>query len=218
MKQTNGKQMRMLAYAAATLMVAFMATACGNKDGGGGQVAVVPGAVGVSCVGCGNLTGMVASGLGHAISGGQEIAQLSAQMLGDPTILAASQSGGGYSNYNGIIAMGGTMNVRVGSSYPGACVIPAGLYTIGTSRQGTWSGMHGNNLALTAVGPVTLQIEVPVVVFSGGTTVSDWQGATFPFRVQTDFYVTSSSGGGNCSPTDYNGRRYPELTFTQNTY
>lgn len=214
--------MRMLAYAAATLMVAFMATACGNKDGGGGAVAVVPTGVGAqSCTtGCGNLTGLVASALGKSYTNGStEQAAAGLQFYGDPNIIAASQAQGSQTRYyRGSAVMGGVIHVKFANAEPGACVIPAGDYVIQTQNQppGQWSREEFGNMMVTAVGPVTLQIQVYYGMISGTTpaAVDPANGQTYPFIFRSEFYVLSSSGGGYCSPTDpYTGRRLPQYTF-----
>ena len=220
MKQTNGKaktmrvQTRFWAYAVSTVVVALMVTACGKKDEGGGApaIAVVPGA-GASCTGCPASTALVASGLGVFLNQyNVKQAELSAQFYGESAAVAAARTSGSM-YYNGPVVIGGTMRVIVAKTT--GCVVPAGDYALQTLTPGQWQGEQFRNLTVTATGPVTLQLQINYGFVSGATpALVDAVGATFPYRVRSDVYVNSSSGGGICSPLNpYNGQRYPEFYF-----
>jgi hypothetical protein len=218
MKQTNGKAktMRFFAYAAATVVVALMATACGKKDEGGGAIAVVPVGVGASCASCTNLSGLVASGLGvYWNASNQRQAEISVQFFGEATAVAAAQNPPAL-YYRGQVGINGTLRVLLPSTT--GCVIPAGAYTLQTTSPGQWQGEQFGNIAVTATGPVTLQLQFVYGFISGGSpAITDLAGATFPYRVRSDeVYVVSSSGGGLCSPrSPYTGQPYPEFLFNQ---
>lgn len=202
---------RTLAYALSTLMVAFMATACGNKDNGGGAavVAVVPG-YGASCASCGALSGLVASGLGLSYQGYSNAvqAQLSVQFYGDAASLTAATQAAGNMYYDGQIAVGGVMRVRLAKADPQGCQVPVGDYTIATTTPGVWQGEQFGNVVLTASGPVQLQIRANGFISGTSPARVDLAGATFPYAVRANFYVLSSSAGGYCSAGGY-----PEYIF-----
>lgn len=199
MERKNGKGIgQYFAIAISALTLSLTMAACGNKDGGGGTVAVVPGGIGASCVGCPASTALVASAFGRSYNYmNQENAQLSINFFGDAAMVAqTNQSGSLY--YNGPIAAGGTLRVRVAKTGPGYCQIPVGDYVLSTTQPGQWSGQRFSNLQLNAVGPTTLQLTLSNNVIQAGMTATDWAGATFPYRVLTDVYVTSMLGG-QCS-------------------
>lgn len=211
--KTMGARNRFWAYAVATIAVALMATACGKKDEGGGpSVAVVPGGVSPSCVGCPASTSLVASGLGIFMNGYQKQAELSAQFYGEAAAVAAVQQTGSM-YYQGSVVLGGVMRVLAAKTT--GCVVPAGDYTLQTITPGQWRGEQFGNLTVTASGPVVLQMQIYSGFISGASpALVDAAGATFPYRVRTEVYVNSSSGGGICSPTNpYTGQRYPEFYF-----
>lgn len=197
-------------YFAATFVAISMSlavTACGNKDNGGGgsTIAVVPGAA-ASCVGCPASTTLVASALARSWDyNNVEQAQMSLNFYGDSTIYTGSQTSGSL-YYNGAIVAGGVLRVRVAKAAPG-CIVPAGDYTVTTLTPGQWSGQSFSQIQLQAVGPVTLQLTMTRNSIWSGQTQTDWAGATFPFRIVSDVYVTSMSGGA----CNYGG--YPEYLF-----
>lgn len=206
MKHTNGNGwMRYFGYAASILTIAMAMTACGNKDGGGSTVAVVPG-VSPSCVGCPASTTLVSSALGRSWNYNDvEQAQLSLNFYGDAATVTGGQNSGSL-YYRGQIVAQGVLRVRVAKVAPG-CVVPAGDYTVQALAPGQWSGQQFSELQLQAVGPVTLQLRMTRNSIMAGQTAVDWAGATFPYRIVSDVYVTSMSGG-NC-----NAGGYPEYFF-----
>lgn len=206
-------QMRFWAYAVTTVVVALMATACGKKDEGSGPaIAVVPG-VGASCAGCPASTALVASGLGVFLNQyNVKQAELAAQFYGEAAAVAAVRTSGSM-YYQGPVVIGGILRVLVAKTT--GCVVPAGDYSLQTLTPGQWQGEQFHNLFVTATGPVTLQLQINYGFVSGATpALVDAAGATFPYRVRSDVFVNSSSGGGLCSPQNpYNGQRYPEFYF-----
>ena len=207
MKHTNRNGwMRYFGYAASILIIAMAMTACGNKDDGGGAIAVVPG-VSASCVGCPTSTTLVSSALGRSWNyNNVEQAQLSLNFYGDAAAVAASQASGSL-YYQGQIVATGVLRVRVAKVAP-SCVVPAGDYTVSALAPGQWSGQIFSDLQLQAVGPVTLQLRMTRNSISAGQTAVDWGGATFPYRIVSDVYVMST-GGGNCST----GGQFAEYYF-----
>lgn len=193
MKQQTGWQ-NYVVYALSALAISIAATACGNKDGGGGgAVAVVPG-VGTTCVGCSaTLTKVVASGTTRSIDyNGAMQAEMSLNFFGDTNIA------NGYNGYQGQVGASGILRVRVAK--PAPCSVPVGDYTVSTTTPGNWNGQSFGNIQLQATGPVVLRLDIPVGLIQGTTpAATDLAGATFPFLIKTRAYVTLISTGGQCN-------------------
>ncbi len=196
---------RYFAVAFVAISMSLAVTACGNKGNGGSTVAVVNG-VSASCVGCPASTTLVSSALGRSWDyNNNEQAQLSLNFYGDTATYTGSQASGSL-YYQGSIVADGILRVRIAKTAPG-CVVPAGDYTVTTLMPGQWSGQSFSQNQLQAIGPVTLQLELRRNSIWSGQTQTDWAGATFPFRIVSDVYVTSMSGG-YC-----NAGGYPEYFF-----
>jgi hypothetical protein len=201
MKRQTGWQ-NYVVYALSAIAISVAATACGNKDGGGGAVAVVPG-VGATCATCSaTLSKVIASGTTRSIDyNGAEQAEMSLNFYGDTNVADT-----GY-GYQGQVGASGILRVRVAKLAP--CSVPVGDYTITTTMPGQWSGQSFGNLQVQATGPVVLRFDLPVGLIQATTpAATDWAGATFPYLVKTRAYVTLISTGGSC-----NAGGYPEYYF-----
>lgn len=201
---------RFFALTIAAFAIAIGATACGNKDegGGGGPVGIAyPPGVSGSCVGCPTSTTLVSSALGKSWDyNNVEQAQLSLNFYGDAAAVTAAQNSGSL-YYSGQIIVGGVLRVRVAKAAPG-CNIPAGDYTVSTLTPGQWQGQIFSTIQLQAVGPTTLQLTMNRnSIFAVSPAAVDWAGATFPYRIVSQVYVTSILGGF-C-----NAGGYPEYQF-----
>ncbi len=192
MKQSNGWQ-RYVVYALSAIALTVAVSACGNKDNGGGAVAVVPG-VGVSCATCSaTLSKLVASATSRSLDAyGQEQAELSLNFYGDTN---TPSSGLGY---RGQVAATGILRVRIAK--PAPCNVPVGDYTVTTTSPGQWDGQAFANVQVQASGPAILRFDLRKGLIQGVTPAyTDWAGATFPFRMLTEAFVTPISTGGFCN-------------------
>ncbi|MBN8542083.1 MAG: hypothetical protein J0L82_16945 [Deltaproteobacteria bacterium] len=196
------RKMRLLTYAVGTLVVALMATACGNKNEGGGQVAVTPGGVSGSCVGCPTATTLLASGTGRSYSMGYGpvSGELSLQFYGDTAILATYGGAQYAGSYRGSVVAGGVFRNREARVSAGAwsgCNLPVGDYAISTTQPGQWSGQSFSTIGMSSTsGPVALTIRLNRnSVWSAVPALVDYAGAQFPFHVVTEMEITSSAGG-----------------------
>ncbi|MDZ4083431.1 MAG: hypothetical protein U1E10_10870 [Bdellovibrionales bacterium] len=203
MKQSSYyRKMRLFTYAVGALVVAVMATACGNKNEGGGQVAVTPGGVSGSCVGCPTATTLLASGTGRSYSYGYGAVsgELSLQFYGDTATLA--QYGGAQyaGSYRGSVVAGGVFRnreARVATSAWAGCNLPVGDYAISTTQPGQWSGQVFSTIGMSSTsGPVALTIRMyQNSVTSAVPALVDYAGAQFPYHLVTQMEITSSAGG-----------------------
>ena len=181
------------------LTVAVLGTACGPKnDGGGGPVvAVTPGPISGSCVGCPAGVTLLSSGVGRAYTGGALEAELALQFHGDTTTINQYRQQGitpTIGNYSGPVVAGGILRVRIARTV--GCNVPAGDYNISTVGPGTWNGQSIFNLHRQATGPTTLQSQLNSNrVMSAVPAVVDLAGAQFPFHVQGNAFINSMAGG-----------------------
>lgn len=195
--------MRLFTYAVGAFMVAVMATACGNKNEGGGQVvATTPGGVSGACVGCPTATTLLASGTGRSWSGltGAVSGELSLQFYGDTATMGNFAGSQNYSSYRGNVVAGGVFRNREARTSAGSwagCNLPIGDYAISTTQPGIWSGETFSTIGMSSTsGPVALTIRLyRNSVWSAVPALVDYAGAQFPFHVVTEMEITSSAGG-----------------------
>jgi hypothetical protein len=195
------RKMRLFTYAVGALVVAVMATACGKKDEGG-QVAVTPGGVSGSCVGCPKATTLLASGTGRSYSMGYGpvSGELSLQFYGDTATLATYGGAQYVGSYRGSVVAGGVFRNREARVSAGAwsgCNLPIGDYAISTTQPGQWSGQIFSTIGLSSTsGPVALTIRMNRnSITSSVPALVDYAGAQFPYHLVTEMEITSSAGG-----------------------
>lgn len=195
--------MRLFTYAVGALMVAVMATACGNKNEGGGQVvAVTPGGVSGTCIGCPAATTLLASGTGRSYSYGYGpvSGELSLQFYGDTATLA-NYGGAQYAgSYQGSVVADGVFRnreARVAASAWAGCNLPVGDYPITTTQPGQWRSQSFSTIGMSSTsGPVALTIRMhKSFVQAAVPALVDYAGAQFPFHLVTEMEITSSAGG-----------------------
>ncbi len=197
------RKMRLLTYAVGALVVAVMSTACGNKNEGGGQVAVTPGGVSGSCVGCPTATTLLASATGRSWSGltGAVSGELSLQFYGDTATMGTISGSQNFTTYQGNVVAGGVFRnreARVSAGSWSGCNLPIGDYALSTTQPGQLRGesMPGMMSLSSTSGPVALTIRMANSSFwSAIPALVDYAGAQFPYHLVTQLEITSSAGG-----------------------
>jgi hypothetical protein len=182
------------------LVIVVMTTACGNNnEGGGGSVIAVPPGNSASCEGCPTSTTLVSSATNVSIRGD---AELSLNFHRD-----ASQSYDTGTFFQGNVVADGTLHIKVARP---ECGIPAGLYTVRTLAPVFWYGTgFQQELKLEAIGGPVLHLSLYGGALMNSGTMVDSTGATFPFKLITEMYVSSTTA----ATTGMCGGLYREYRF-----
>lgn len=159
--KTLGKMITLVAVAIATAFV----VACEDKKKNNGAPALP---VYQNCVNCGG----VINGAEFFRSESKDYNQttlINLSFVGSTNVASPYYNNLNYGsaviNYNGPVAVTGTMSVSIGANL-GGCLIQPGQYTLSTLQAGTWANAIVQNLRLQAYGPANMIISIPIAQVS----------------------------------------------------
>lgn len=158
--------------AIAALGVTMALVACNSGGGGGSGVTVGVGING--CQNCGTITSPVVLATYQSQSPSANLVFSNMNIIAQATGIVPNASGNNYRNYQGPIAIQGTLDIKA-TEYDrySACVVPAGRYAVSTYTVGQM-GMAGGDIvvpllmATNGSYTVEMQIDGPLNTMAGG--------------------------------------------------